>query len=121
MPYFNKGYLMVQSKLMPVQVKILNLRWRYKKQGLRCDLYYHVIGYDTKRMIITSEKADRAYTVKWKDVDLVKSELTVSQTRPATALLLEMQLLRGAMSKLSSAIPKLKNIKQPENFTTPKS
>jgi hypothetical protein len=103
---------MVQSKLMPVLVKILNLGWRYQRQGLRRDLFYHVIGYDIKYLIITSEKADRAYTVKWRDVELVKSEVTVSQTRPATALLTEIQLLRRAMSKLSSAIPHLKNSRE---------
>jgi hypothetical protein len=111
---------MVQSKLMPVLVKILNLKWRYQRWGLRRDLFYHVIGYDIKHLIITSEKADRAYTVKWQDVELVKSEVTVSQTRPATAILTEIQLLRRAMSKLTSAIPHLKRSREQEKPVTPK-
>jgi hypothetical protein len=94
---------------MPILVKVFRLRWGYRKQGLQLDKFYHVIGYDTKRLVITGEKADRAYTVKWADVELIKSEVTVSQTRPNVALLTEMQLLRKAMNKLSTAVPKLRN------------
>jgi hypothetical protein len=93
---------------MVVLVKVLQLRLGYKWQGLKLDKFYHVIGYDTKRLVIAGEEADRAYTVKWADVELVKSEITLAQNRPNTALLNEMQSLRRAMGKLSTAIPKLK-------------
>jgi hypothetical protein len=113
---------MVQSKLMVVLVKVLRLRLGYKRQGLELDKFYHVIGYDMKRLVITGEEADRAYTVKWADVELVKSEITLAQNRPNTALMNEMQLLRRAMGKLSTAIPKLKIPKETApSFETSKS
>jgi hypothetical protein len=103
---------MVQSKLTVVTVKILNLRLGYKRQGLKLGKFYHVICYDMKRLIIAGEEADRAYTVKWADAELVKSEITFARNRPDTALLNEMQLLRRAMGKLSTAVPKLKILKE---------
>jgi hypothetical protein len=75
-------------------------------QGLELNKYYHVIGYDTKQLIVTGEKADRAYTVKWRDVELVKSEMVIASTRPNTALLTEIQLLRRAMGKFSTSMSK---------------
>ena len=99
---------MVQSKLMPVLVKIFRLRMGYSWQGLNSKDFYHVIGYDMRRLVITGEKADRAYVVRWEDVELVKSEITLAQSRPDTALLSEIQMLRKSMTKLSAAIPRVK-------------
>jgi hypothetical protein len=105
---------MVQSKLMPVLIKVLNLRLKYKMQGLEINKYYHVIGYDTKQLIVTGEKADRAYTVRWSDVELVKSEMAIASTRPNIALLTEIQLLRRAAGKFSASIPKKKDNRDPK-------
>lgn len=103
---------MIQSKFMPVQVKISRLRWGYGRRGLNSEDIYHVIGYDTRRLVITGEEADRAYVVRWEDIELIKSEVTTAQIRPNTALLSEMQMLRRAMGKLSAAIPKLKTLRE---------
>ena len=94
---------MIQSKLMPVLIKVTFLRLRYKWQGLKLNQYYHVIGYDTKYLIITNDKAEKAFTVMWGDIELIKSEVTSAGIQPDVALLNEMQLLRKTMSKLRTA------------------
>jgi hypothetical protein len=68
-----------------------------------------------KRLIVTDEKADRAYIIKWADVELIKSEVTISQGRPNTALISEMQLLRKALHKFSAAIPRMRVSKEREH------
>jgi hypothetical protein len=84
-------------------------------QGLEAGPYYHVIAYDTQRLVITNEKADSPYTVKWEDVELIKSEWTISKSRSDTALLTELRLLRQSMSKLESALNRNKKSEQQES------
>jgi len=99
---------MIQSSVMPVLVKIQNLKRQYKRRGLTADQNYHVICYDVKHLIVTNGKIDKAYKVEWEDVELVKSEWSNAPADSNNASLAETRLLRQAMSKLGSNISRLR-------------
>jgi len=94
---------MIQSVIMPQQLKVSRVRLWYRIQGIAPDKIYYVIGYDMKSLRIVDEKGNKPFIVRWKDVELVKSEY-LQKSGIASATLRETQSLKVAISKLESAI-----------------
>jgi hypothetical protein len=90
-------------------IKLFRPRWKYEKQGMKLSEYYHVIGYDMRKIIVTGEKADRIYIVDWRDAELIKSEMLLDQNHPNIALLSELRTLQKTMNKFTAMLSR--NIK----------
>jgi len=95
---------MIQSKIRPVIVRLKKMRLRYKLQGMEPAEFYTVICYDMKRLLVTNQKADRSFYIKWVDAELYRSEYVAHQSTPSLSGG-DVQALRRTMKKLTDAIP----------------
>jgi len=95
---------MVQSKIRPIIVRLKKMRLRYSLQDMSLGEFYSVICYDMKRLIVTNEKADRSFYIKWDDAELYRSEYVASQSTPSLSAG-DIQALRRTMKRLADAIP----------------
>ena len=97
---------MIQSKIKPIVVRLKKMRRRYSVQGMKLNEFYSVIGYDMKNLLVTNQKAEKAYYMLWKDTELYRSEYIVNQFNPSISGG-DIQALRRTMKKLTSAIPSI--------------